>query len=257
MAPTTTAGPSKATIDSLVSGLAAQPPVSLTYQEVIAAAMFEGISDQEATILAAISSVETSRNAIAVSGRNLSGSRSWGAFAVTLPDSEVNDGGWMVPTTNAGQAKTQLGTGGGLNSWKSYASGAYLAAMPQAQMAAAQVTAQIRGGANGWPATQAAADAQLQSIALPNDLRSQIGGLALEWQAGSILVPTAGGGVDAIGQLGAAAATATNQTVFAPFKSVLDFLNALGNPATWARIAYALIGGALIVVALRQVAAGQ
>lgn len=254
----TTAAPSTATIDSLVSGLAGQPPISLTYEEVVAAAMFAGIADQEAVILAAISSVETSRNCLAVSGKNLNGSRAWGAFAVTLTDSQVNDAGWMVPTTNASQAKTQLAMGGGLKSWPSYASGAYLAGMPQAQMASAQIASQLRGGdPNGWAAGGAASDAQLQTIALPPDLRSQLGEVALSWQAGSVLVPAAGGGVDAIGQLGAATATATNNTVFKPFGSVLDFLNALGNPATWARIAYALVGGALIVVALRQVAAGR
>lgn len=245
----TTGGPSTATIDSLVSGLAAQPPVSLTYQEVVAAALLAGFSDSQAPVIAAISSVETSRNSIAVSGKHPGGLRSWGAFAVTLETNQVNDGGWMVPTVNASQALYQMHTSG-LHSWPSYASGAYLAAMPQAQMAWSQVFQQVKAGpANDEPT--------LQAIALPADLRPTLAGLALQWQAGSVLVPATGAGADAIGQIGAAAATATNQTVFAPFKSVLDFLNALGNPATWARIAYALVGGALIVVALRQVAVGQ
>lgn len=257
MAPTTPApGPSAATVDAMVSALAAQPPISLTYQEVAAAAMLAGIPDQQAAILTAISSVETSRNAVAVSGKNLNGSRAWGAFAVTLADNQINDAGWMVPTTNAGQAKTQLGTGGGLHSWPSYASGAYLAAMPQAQMAVAAIGSQLRGGnPNGWPAANS--DAQLQALALPDALRQELGTVALQWQTGMVLSPTVGAGVDAIGAVGGAAAAATNDVVFKPFSSVLDFLNALGNPAVWARIAYALVGGALIVVALRQVAAGK
>lgn len=250
-----TGSPSTDTIDSLVSGLAGQPPISLTYVETVAAAMVAGVSDTQAVILAAISSVETSRNCLAVSGKNRAGWRNYGAFAVTLGNNQVADAGWMVPTTNAGQAKAQLESQG-LQSWPSYASGAYLAAMPQAQMASAQITSQLRGGnPNGWATDQA--PAQLQAMALPDDLRGQLAGVALSWQAGVTLVPTTGTGVDAIGNLGAATATATNQTVFKPFSTVLDFLNALGNPATWARVAYALVGGALIVVALRQVAAGR
>jgi len=254
MAPTTPApGPSPATVDAMVSALAGQAPISLTYQEVVAAAMLAGIPDNQATILAAISSVETSRNCLAVSGKNLNGSRAWGAFAVTLADNQINDAGWMVPTTNASQAKTQLGISG-LHSWPSYASGAYLAAMPQAQMATAAIANQLRGGnPNGWPAANS--DAQLQAMALPDALRQELGAVALQWQAGSVLVPAAGAGVNAIGTIGAAAAGATNDVVFKPFGSVLDFLNALANPQLWVRIAYALVGGALIVVALRQVVA--
>lgn len=246
MADTTTAGPSPATIDALVSGLAGQPPISLTYQEVVAAALFAGIPDSQAVILAAVSSVETSRNCLAVSGKSLSGGRAWGAFAVNLEDNQVNDAGWMVPTTNASQALYQLKTSG-LHSWPSYASGAYLAAMGQAHMAYSQVMQQIQ------TAPVASMNGILQSIALPADLSKQLATVALQWQAGSVLVPATGAGVNAIGQLGTATATATNDAVFKPFGSVLDFLNALGNPAVWARIAYALIGGALIVVALRQV----
>ena len=248
MAPTTP-GPSPATIDSLVSGLAAQPPISLTYEELVGAALLAQFSDKDAAIMAAISTMETSRNALAVSGRGADGNRAWGAFAVSLPDNKVQDAGWMVPTTNAGQAKVQLDNAG-LQSWPSYASGAYLAAMPQAQMALAQVV-QRRQAATPPYSTL------FDSIALPPDLRTQLAGVALQWQSGIALVPTVGTGANAIGQLGAAGADATVQGVFKPFGSVLDFLNALGNPGTWVRIAYALVGGALIVVALRQVAADR
>ena len=249
MAPTTPApGPSPATIDAMVAGLAGQAPISLTYEQVVAAAMYAGIPDSDAVTLAAIASVETSRNCLAVSGKNLNGSRRWGAFAVTLPNNQVNDGGWMVPTVNAAQAKTQLATGGGFNSWPSYASGAYMAGMGQAKMAWAAIYNQVKNG----PAND---DAQLQAIAMPTALQQELAGVALQWQAGSVLVPATGAGANAIGSIGATAAGATNDVVFKPFGSVLDFLNALANPQLWARIAYALVGGALIVVALRQVVA--
>lgn len=248
MAPSTpVAGPSPATIDGMVSGLAAQPPVSLTYQEVVAAALHAGFSDSDAVTMAAISTMETSRNCIAVSGKNLTGGRAWGAFAVNLGDNQVNDAGWMVPVTNAAQARTQAGTYG-MRSWPSYASGLYVAAVPGAQFALAGINAHLASQPAG------SRDATLQQLAQPNDVAGQIAGIAIQWQAASVIAPTVATGVDATGQLGAAAADATNQAVFKPFGSVLDFLNALGSAQTWIRVAYAVIGGALIIVAMREIA---
>ncbi len=247
MAPATK---SDATVDGMVASLATQPPVDLTYEQAVAAAMLAGFTDTEAATMAAISTVETSRNCLAVSGKTAGGIRSWGAFAVRMTDGQSTDGGWMSPVNNAAQALTQARFQG-MASWPSYASGLHVAALPNARLAQTAVTMKVLGQ------PPAARPQVLRQIAQPDEVVAQIAGLALQWQLGSVVGPAVGTGADTVGQLGASTGTATAETVGAltkPFTSVLDFLNALGRPGTWVRIALAAVGGALIVVALRQVA---
>ena len=232
----------------MVASLAAEAPVDLTYEQAIAACLFAGFSDPDAVTMTAISTAETSRNCLAVSGKiRGSDSRNWGPFAVTLAPAQTVDGGWMVPDNNAAQALTQMRTGG-WRSWGSYSSGMYAAGVPGAQVALASINLRLRAQPAG------ARDAVLRGLAQPDAVVSQIAGLALQWQEGSVLGPAVSTGATTIGQLGAATAGATTDVVFKPFGSILDFLNALGNPMVWARIALTVIGGALVIVAMRQVA---
>jgi hypothetical protein len=232
----------------MVVSVSAEAPVDLTYEAAVAAALFAGFSDQDAVTMAAISTLETSRNCLAISGKLAGGnSRKWGAFAVTMTPQQAVSPGWMAPTWNAGQALTQMRLQG-FRAWGSYSSGLYAAAIPSAQLALAAINMKLKAQPAGGK------DAVLQRLAQPDEVVAGISGIALQWEEGAVLGPAVNTGVQTVGQLGAATAGATVDTVFKPFGSVLDFLNALGNPAVWARVAMALVGGALIVVALRQVA---
>lgn len=250
MAPTTAKKPvSVDTINALVSTLATMPPASLSNETVIAGALYGGFSDNDAIIMTAIASVTTGRNALAVSGQvNDLGDRRYGVFAAQLSPADAIDGQWMSPGVSGQQALAEYKITG-FPVWGAYLSGAYVAGILQAQMALISVRKKYPGKIG---------DAELQALVTADKSAAQaivqgygawIGGAV----GGTVLAPAVGAGTDAIGQLGAATAGATNDAVFKPFGSVLDFLNALGNPQTWVRVATALVGGALIVVALRQV----
>lgn len=248
MAPPPTAPDVGATVDTLVTAMASQPPISFTYEQCIAGAILGGFSPADAVTITAIGSVETSRNAIAISGKvDAAGDRRYGAFAAQLDPHMAIKGQWVSPQGSA-QYAAQEHLSGGWHGWPSYASGAYLAAMSQATMAGAAVQAKIAGqGADAQAAT-------LNQIAMPKDLGGQVVQAWGLWVTGASVGPAVNTGENAIGSVGAAGADATVQGVFKPFGSVLDFLNALGNPHTWVRLVYVLLGGALVIVALRQVA---
>lgn len=237
-----------ATIDTLVAAVGAMAPVSLTYEQTIAAALWGGFSTDDAVTMAAIASATTSRNAIAVSGKIGTGTdRRYGVFAVELSPADAIDGVWISPEVNGQRAFAEKGRAGWA-SWGAYSSGAYLAAIPQATMAGASL--QIKLQNQPWANRQKA----LEAIATPDAVTQQTSAAYATWLGGAVFGPPLSAGGTAVGQLGGATAGATVDTVFRPFGSVLDFLNALGNPATWIRVATALVGGALIIVALRQVA---
>lgn len=247
MAPTTAPDPT-ATVDAMVASVSQEAPVDLTYEEAMAACLFAGFPDQDAVTMVAISTVETSRNCLAISGKLAGGdARKWGAFAVTLTPQQAVNPGWMAPTWNAQQALTQYRLSG-FHSWGSYNTALFAAGLPAAQLALAAINMKLRAQPAGTK------DAVLTKLAQPDDVVANLAGIALQWEEGAVLGPAVSTGTQTIGQLGAATAGATVDTVFKPFGSVLDFLNALGNPQTWVRVALALVGGALIVVALRQVA---
>jgi hypothetical protein len=247
MAPPSSAVDPAVTVDTLVAVVGAMAPVSLTYEQTIAAALWGGFSTDDAVTMAAIASVTTSRNAIAISGKAAGGSRRYGLFAVEQSPTEAIDGVWISPEVNGQRALAQKGKSG-WGSWGAYSSGAYLAAIPQATIAGASL--QMKLAAQPWANRQIA----LEHVATPESVTSQTSAAYGTWLGGAVFGPPLSAGGTAIGQLGGATAGATVDSVFKPFGSVLDFLNALGNPQTWVRVATALIGGALIVVALRQVA---
>jgi hypothetical protein len=235
-----------ATVDTLVAAVSAMAPVALTYEQTIAAALWGGFSTGDAVTMAAIASVTTSRNAIAISGKDDAGRRRYGLFAVQLSPTEAIDGVWISPEVN-GQKAFAAFKAGGFATWGAYSSAAYALALSQASVAGASL--QMKLAAQPMANRQVA----LERVATPDSVTSQTSAAYATWLGGAVFGPPLSAGGDAIGQLGGATAGATVQTLKA-FQSPLDFLNALGNPQTWIRVATALVGGALIIVALRQVA---
>jgi hypothetical protein len=252
MAPAGPTVDTAALVDQLAAAVSAMPPAAETYEQVVACALFAGFSEADAPTAAAIASAESSRNAIAVSGKSADGRRRYGLWQLPMTPEEAVSGLWIAPTNNATWALALRNSAAGGNSWFAYSSGVYAVNLAQAEAAARAV--HLRLAPYGSPAARTSA---LQSIIDSDPATTAAVSAAFgDWVSGAALTPAVNAGGQAIGGVAGATGQALVDTLH-PFASVLDFLNALGRASTWVRIAEAVIGGALVVVALRQVAVSK
>jgi hypothetical protein len=231
-------------------------PYPIPITEVAAFAISGGWSTEEAPTAVAVSMAQTGGTIDAVVPGD-GGSTEYGLWGIPYPqhaelfeNGSPKSGAWMFGQYNAQMALSLKGAGG-WEAWSTYRSGAYLAYLPSAKMAVSQVENRISQSVSN---SGHGLNVQQEALTLvSNDTMMEYAALVLAWREGQSVAGAVGAANGAISDTAGNVVTGLHDTV-APFTSVLDFLNALGRTSTWVRIAEAVIGGALVILALREVA---
>jgi len=247
-------------------------PLVFTYQQVLAAMMLAGWADADLVKGAAIASAESSRNATAVSPEAGDKSRGYGLWQIEYPTHAdlfaaydgIQNGNWIEPTTNAAMALS-IRKSQGWGAWTTNNTGAYMAFMPQAQLALGRLQALIASAVSSNPGLreQVIKDALYPSSTIHDPTatasEAEMAMAVLGWRTAVLAGDTATTGTSAIAGVAGAAGPPLGSAfqAAAPFSSVLDFLNALGRASTWERIALGVVGGGMVLVAVAMIVKPQ
>lgn len=121
-------------------------PIAVPGKNAAAEAMVAGWSGQDVVTAVAIMIAESGLNAAAISPPASDSSRGYGLMQIEwpthanlFPNGQVNNLGWVVPSTNCKMGMTVYQEQG-WHAWTTYFTGAYLAHLPEATMAVASLT---------------------------------------------------------------------------------------------------------------------
>lgn len=247
-------------------------PLVFTYQQVLAAMMLVGWPDADLVKGAAIASAESSRNATAVSAEAGDKSRGYGLWQIEYPTHAdlfatwggIQNGNWIEPSTNAAMALS-IRKSQGWGAWTTNNTGAYLAFMPQAQMALGRLQALIASATASNPGLrdQVIKDALYPSSTVHDPTatvsEAEMALAVVGYRTAVLSGDLASTGSSAIAGVSSAAGPPLGGAfqAAAPFASVLDFLNALGRASTWERITLGVVGGGMVLVAVAMIVKPQ
>lgn len=229
--------------------------VTISMTQMVAACALAGWPQAQWAKAAAVASAESSR--VLNVYNDVSGGH-FGVFQIgktSHPDyfsSLSNANGWVDPQGNAAYAY-QLYQSQGWSPWVAETTGAFAAFLAQATIAAGSVAAQIKSGKpvtnTGIPGGVTGSQAVLASYMLQPgsaNVTAQVVALQLNEDVNAAAAGIAG----ASGDVGTAGVQVLGTAVDSLQSGALGFLGELMNPATWARVAYVIGGGALALVGL-------